>query len=154
MWYNCCPTIWCMLNPLWGNYTWKMNVFLLTISSTIVNKSQVTIVHLVKCAWSYKKRFWCVWLFSAHTKKLTNCKGWNSHGIWSVKMYSPIPQPAWKATWKGAFSDGGVGTTLSKHMLQFCITQKRKPLLFRQKNPDSTKLLCERSPFCDYNQFQ
>lgn len=53
----------------------------------------------------------------------------------------------------GAISDSGVGTTLSKHMLQFCITIKRKPLLFRQTNSDKTKLLCELSPFCDYNKF-
>lgn len=53
----------------------------------------------------------------------------------------------------GAISDSGVGTTLSKRMLQFCITIKRRPLLFRQTNSDKTKLLCELSPFCDYNKF-
>lgn len=47
----------------------------------------------------------------------------------------------------GAITDSGVGTTLSKQMLQFCIKNRKKPLLFRQTNSDKGKLLCEPSSF-------
>lgn len=109
----------------------------------------VTTAHLVKCAWRYKK----VWVFLVCMVFLCSYKEASTHVqaasdsdkdlTWYLISANVLTNTSASmlSDMVGAISDSGVGTTLSKLMLQFCI-KHRKNLCYSGR-PTQTKEKCD-----------
>lgn len=81
-----------------------------------------------------QKGFWCVWLFPPHTYVQAASES-DKDLTWYLISADVLTNTSASmlSHMVGAISDSGVGTTLSKHMLQFCITIKRKNICYSDK---------------------